>query len=127
MNIHTHFNSTPQKLTKTRRFNELIQHVIEGQPLQFDIRVYGVQAGGEMGQAQLVFGPEEGDGKQRGLGCSVPIKSQLREAGGQGSSGGVDSGQGQFCRGNQLGGESSSVKLLDFHLNGGAAAGFKEV
>lgn len=79
-----------------------------------------------MGKAQLMFGSKKGDGEQRGWGRSVPIESQLREAGGQGSSG-VDSGQGQFCRGHQLGGEASSVELLDLHLDSGAAAGFKEV
>ncbi len=128
-NKHTpHYHSSKsQKLTKTRGFNELIQYIVEGQPLQFDIRVHGVQVRGEVGQAQLVFGPEEGDGEQRRLGRSMPIKSQLREAGGQGGSGVVDSGQGKFCWGHQLGGEASSVELLNLHLDGRAAASFKEV
>lgn len=119
--------SKSQKLTKTRRFNELIQYIVERQPLKFDIRVYRVQARGEVGQSQLVFGPEKGDGEQRGWGCSVPIKSQLREARGQRGSGGMNSRQGQFCWGHHLGGKASSVELLDLHLDGRAAAGFKEV
>lgn len=86
-----------------------------------------MQVGGEVGQAQLMFGSEEGDGEQRGLGCSVSIKTQLSEAGGQGTNDRVDSGQCQLGWSYKLGGKASSVELLDLHLDGRAAASFQKV
>lgn len=122
-----HYNTARQScgLTQAGGLDELVQHVVEGQSLELNIGVHWVQRRGQVRQAQLMLGPQQGD-RQHGRGGAVAVEPQLSEACRE-AAGGVDSGQGEVQGRHHLGGEAPPIQLLDLHLYGRAATSFEEV